>query len=232
MAVDDSYTTLLHFDGADATTTFIDESGKTWSAAGNAQIDTDYYKFGGASGFFTANTDYISTPNHADFDLGTGDWTIDFQVRRNGAPTPEIAGIFSTAIATNVGYQVNLNTAGKISLYSKASGGWDIDLIETNAILDTTMTHIALVRYGNTLTIYKNGVADGTKNVTGYNYNSAAGGAVIGRRYTNTVDYTSSVQKWIDEFRFLKGIARWTADFIPPTSAYAQSSALVPIWFM
>jgi len=41
MAVDDSFTKLLlHCDGTDGSTTFTDESGKTVTAVGNAQIDT------------------------------------------------------------------------------------------------------------------------------------------------------------------------------------------------
>ena len=63
MAVDDSYTkALLHMDGADGSTTFIDESGKTWTRAGNAQIDTSQYKFGGASGLFDGSGDWVDTP--------------------------------------------------------------------------------------------------------------------------------------------------------------------------
>src|SRR5689334_6463249 len=49
--VDDSYTkALLHFNGSDGSTTFTDESGKTWSVNGDAQIDTAQSEFGGASG--------------------------------------------------------------------------------------------------------------------------------------------------------------------------------------
>ena len=72
---------LLHFDGADASTTFTDESGKTFTARGNAQLDTAQQKFGTASGLFDGTGDYIDTPDHADWFLGTGDFTIDFWVR-------------------------------------------------------------------------------------------------------------------------------------------------------
>src|SRR5262245_47256258 len=53
----DTYTkVLLHFNGTDASTTITDDnsggSAHTWTAAGNAQIDTADYKFGAASGLF------------------------------------------------------------------------------------------------------------------------------------------------------------------------------------
>ena len=63
-AVDDGYTvSLLHMNGADASTTFSDESGKTWSST--AQLSTSQYKFGGASG---VEFDYLR--NQPKFILG------------------------------------------------------------------------------------------------------------------------------------------------------------------
>ena len=50
MSVDNGFTkSLLHFDGADTSTTFTDESGKVWTPAADAQIDTAQSKFSGAS---------------------------------------------------------------------------------------------------------------------------------------------------------------------------------------
>jgi hypothetical protein len=81
----DTYTkVLLHFDGSDASTTITDSnsggSAHTWTAAGNAQIDTAQYKFGGASGLFDGTGDWVTTPDHADFTLGSSDFTIDLLV--------------------------------------------------------------------------------------------------------------------------------------------------------
>ena len=76
---------LLHCDGTDGATTFTDSSdtSHTVTANGNAQIDTDQSKFGGASGLFDGTGDYLSIPDSADWDFGTGDWTIDFLIRFN-----------------------------------------------------------------------------------------------------------------------------------------------------
>jgi hypothetical protein len=73
MPVDDIYTkSLLHFDGDNASTTFLDESGKTWTRYGDAQISTAQNKFGPSSGLFDGTGDYITTPQNADFDFGDG----------------------------------------------------------------------------------------------------------------------------------------------------------------
>jgi hypothetical protein len=83
-SVDDSYTvSLLHMNGTDGSLAFTDESSKIWSPAGNVQIDTAQSKFDGASGFFDGNGDYIETADSEDFNIGAGDFTVDFWFRKN-----------------------------------------------------------------------------------------------------------------------------------------------------
>jgi hypothetical protein len=221
MTVDDSYSkVLLHMDGSDTSTTFTDESGKTWTAAGNAQIDTAQKVFGTASGLFDGTGDYISTPNSADFDFGTGDWTIDFRVRRNGNQA-SYNGIISGNTSSVTGWEVAFGDGAnnKICLNSKASGSWVAnELLSTTALSNTTWYHVAIVRNGNTAALYINGTSEATKNVTGYTYNSSGSGLVSGRLRTNTDGYY--LTGWIDELRISKGIARWTGNFTPPTAAY------------
>src|SRR5262245_3861014 len=81
----DSYTvSLLHMDGADATTSFPDDGqshAHTWTANGNVQVDTAQSKFGGASALFDGAGDFLTTTDDTDFQFGTGDWTVDFWVR-------------------------------------------------------------------------------------------------------------------------------------------------------
>ena len=86
MSVDDSYTkALLHFDGADASTTITDESGKTWTPAGTAQIDTAQYKFGTASLLLDGNSDlvYLADSSNWDVTADATDYTIDFWIKFN-----------------------------------------------------------------------------------------------------------------------------------------------------
>ncbi len=83
--VDPNVDLLLHFTGADASTTFTDSSPspKTFTAVGNAQIDTAQKKFGSASAQFDGSGDCIHTPDTAHLELGSGDWTLDFWVKFN-----------------------------------------------------------------------------------------------------------------------------------------------------
>jgi len=215
----DSYTKLmLHMNGADGSTVFTDEIGHSFTAYGNAQIDTAQSKFGGASGLFDGTGDYIITANHADWDFGTGDWTIDFWVRRDGAQT-NFNGLVCAALSSLSGWVICIYTDGnKPRLVSNASGGWALDIDSNTALADLTWTHLAVVRYGNTVTMYLNGTSVGSRDCTGYTYNSAGTGLTAGRTYTDAD--TSYFKGWLDEVRISKGIARWTANFTPPTGEY------------
>jgi hypothetical protein len=215
-AVDDSYTVvLLHANGTNNSQSFYDEAGKTWTANGDVKIDTSTSIFGGASAYFDGTGDYLSTPNHSDFDLGTGDWTIDFWIVKAYAAGTH--GIISTEDNTNAGWGIGI-TSNTIFLEGSASGAYDTDIQYSLMGPPGFWTHIALVRYGTALTVYINGAAVVTEDVTGYNYNSSGTGAVIGRLYTNgNGEYLTS---HMDEIRISKGVARWTGDFTSPQNQY------------
>ena len=225
MALDDSYTKiLLHMDGADASTTFTDESGKTFTRYGNAQIDTAQSVFGGASGLFDGTGDYISTPAHADLQFGTGDFTIDLRIKFNGTwgSTPGTL-LFSS------------ETTGNISLSIDST---NIALGRTNVAVDAsfahgmslnTWYHIAVARSGNSVRSFVNGTQVGsTYDATGKSYGIVTGTGVIAGH--SAAYYLNG---WIDEHRVSKGIARWTANFTPPTRAYGTPAFTSEImWFM
>ena len=67
---------LLHMDGANSSTNFIDATGKTVTDHG-VLISNSVYKFGNGSGYFEGGN-YLYIPANSAFDFGTGDFTIDF----------------------------------------------------------------------------------------------------------------------------------------------------------
>jgi hypothetical protein len=217
MAGEDSYTSLLlHCNGADASTTFTDEAGKSMTANGDAQLDTANKKFGSASGLFDGTGDYVSAANSADFDFSTGDWTVDYWVRRNGANAT--AGVYGSTTDGGDGLSIGFATdsSGKIRVI------WDNTekIVSGTAITNLTWTHVAVVRSGNTVTVYRGGTADGTDDCTGDTIASSGAGIVIGRLATNADDYYFTGH--VDEIRVSKGIARWTSNFTPPAVEYGS----------
>lgn len=214
----DIYTkAMLHMNGSDGSVTFGDEISKVWTANGNAQIDTAQFKFGAASGLFDGAGDYVDTPDHVDFDVGSGDFTIDFWVKRNSTGAAYVCGQADSAFnvsseSVKIWFGASNTVNGSITQGSTA-----YNVTSTATITDTNWHHIAIVRSGNSLKIYIDGINDGTRDVTGITANNSSYKFAIGRPGEFNGVYFNG---WIDEFRFSKGIARWTANFTPPTSEY------------
>jgi hypothetical protein len=84
-----------------------------------------------------------------------------------------------------------------------------------------TWYHIAVVRNGNTPLIFLDGVSKSiTEHTTlsGKTLPDYAGNMQIGR--SQYPGYPYDLNAWLDEFRWSKGIARWTSNFTPPSEEY------------
>ncbi len=217
----DSYTKLmLHGDGIDASTTITDSeiTPKTVTANGNAQIDTAQFKFGTASILFDGTGDYLSIPDHVDWDA-TGAYTVDFWVR--------------FAAAANEMYLV-----GQMDHSAAANGGWALlvgGATGTNLVLDiqnvtvmqpapsfstNTWYHVAWTRDtagDNRLFVDGTQIGSTTNNNTA---TSSTEALLIGQQPPTSGG--KNLNGWIEELRISKGIARWTANFTVPNRAYSK----------
>lgn len=72
-------TSVLNFNGADASTTIIDNKGKAWTVEGGAALSTAQSKYGGASLRIGAVADGVV--ESATTDLSTGSYTVEAWVR-------------------------------------------------------------------------------------------------------------------------------------------------------
>ena len=211
--VSDSYTKLLlHCDGTDGSTTFIDSSGlHSPSANGSAQIDTAQSKFGGASGLFGTFSDYVQVADSSDWDLGSEDFTIEGWLRLNSS-TPSTCLCARTNSPSSYFY-----IAWEGGNLRVRDFGGTIDF--SRAVTETTGSwfHLAIVRSGNNFYIFKDGVQQGTTFTSSDSFIDRTDALDIGRMSQNGNYY---IDGWLDDFRWSKGIARWTSNFTPETSAY------------
>lgn len=208
----DSYTKLLlHCNGEDESQSFPDSSpsNHTVTANDNAQVDTDHKKFGTASGLFDGIGDYLSIPDHADFDFGTGDWTIDTWIRFSSVASHNF--IIGSDIS---GFTImQKEPDNELNVYATWAGS---NRFAWTPVIDTWY-HLAVTRSGNTLRAFIDGTQiGGDIDVTGKSYNS--NNIHIG----GSSGLTQYLSGWLDEFRVSKGIARWTANFTPPDREYTQ----------
>lgn len=212
---------LLHFEGADTSTTFTDVSGKVWTPAGNAQIDTAQFKFGSASGLFDGTGDYLTTPEHADFDFGSGDFTIECFVRFNALPAG--SAIIRKSSGANIGWLVLQTATTTLNLYASSNGtSWNICSAKVVGTGLTTGTwyHVAISRTGSTWNAWINGALGTgstfplTSAAALSNYPAAGPVPVaVGSDGAGAV----TLNGWIDDLRVINGYGLYPAAFTPPT---------------
>jgi hypothetical protein len=200
---------VLDESGADTTTTFVDGSASahTVTTNGNFQWDTAQAPSGlSSSGLSDGTGDYLSIAAHANFALGTGDFTIEGWAR----------------------YSDNSGTQHFIDL--RTSGGNNAPLIysdgslirfhaDTSTLISTTIPstgswfHFAFTRASNVGRAFINGTQVGgdqsltdtmgdTTETCFINASESLGGGIKG---------------WLASIRVDKGTALYTANFTPPS---------------
>lgn len=215
----DQYTVLcLH--GDISTNPDSSNSNHAQTAHGSVSISTSQSKFGGASLKFTASTaDYYSSATSSDFDFGTGDFTIDWWAYEVSTAQP-ITHIAREKTATYPPFILSYN--GTIWMSSNGTS-WDIAASKTfGSPVFNAWSHLAISRQGSTFYTFRDGVQQDTWTSTlslPTNSNPLSIGAC-----QNGASYMNG---YIDELRVSKGIARWTANFTPPTSAYSVAPPTV-----
>ncbi|MEI6144012.1 MAG: LamG-like jellyroll fold domain-containing protein [Candidatus Berkelbacteria bacterium] len=178
----DSYTKLLlHQDGTNGSTAFTDSepTPKTVSANGSAQISTAQSKFGGASGLYNGSSDYLSAPDSADWSLGTGDFTIDTQAYfsttsspHNSIPIASYGYMAVPSVGNQLHWLIYLSNANTLTFY-RISGTSETYKSVSWSPSPTTWYHIAIVRSGNNLKFFIDGIQQGTdQDVTGVSYDN------------------------------------------------------------
>lgn len=223
---------LLHCNGADGSTTFTDSSINTHTvnAIGNAQIDTDQYKFGSSSVLFDGSNDYLAVSDSDDWFFDTSDFTIDFFTRFNSFNDNQRYVFCGQLNNNNIWWRFMRESSNKLMFqaYSAYSGlyfgytsvnDWKPNLNQ--------WYHIAIVRNGSAIKIFINGQSISlTVNQAINSFPNFSGTLNIGAWVADGTFpgvYNYGIDGWIDEFRIVKGEAYWWSNFTPPTTEYVLS---------
>ena len=222
----DTYTKLLlHCDGSQGAANFFDSSyiGRAVTNYGTARFETGQKKFGTSSAAFTNGQGYLDFADSPDFSPGTGAFTIDFWLfQRSYSST----ALFDMRLSDVGGLNDLLLSGGwgaenRLILYGQNLAPWPSG--QLNAIPPTNeWVHIAVVGDGGPdgsrhINVYMNGaISNGVSVTSDYDLNRDR--LLINANESYNPGY--ALDGYIDEFRFSKGVQRWTNDFTPPTQAY------------
>jgi len=152
---------------------------------------------------------YLYIPANGGLQFGTGNFTIELWVFNNSFSTNPVF------YATN-GFGVNIqaNTSG-VPIYYLSSAGASYDIASGvsfgSTLSVTTWYHLALVRNGNTITPYVNGISGSPVTTSSAIFYPAGAITEIGYGSTYTNGYISNV-------RVTKGVAVYTGNFTAPSS--------------
>lgn len=196
-SADPSILVLLHFDGANNSTVFVDERGHTVTAYDGAKISTTKSAFGGASGYFDGVDDRIVIQDNGialpgDFYIGffSGNLTINGETNRNALSFFEN----STDASAN-GLQIRVvNGTYTVNLYDDAGTNTEIvGSVGVSVPISRDFEWVSVYRSGSTVYLYTNGSLAGSATFTA---------TLIPKNITVGAPYTPVVRDWngyIDE---------------------------------
>jgi len=211
---------LLPFDGSNGATSTTDSSNANNSVTfvGTAQLSTAQSKFGGSSLLLDGDSDYVYVAND-DLDLGGVSFTMEFWVYLLGG-VGSLITFYSDYAGSSSGMAIEKLADNTIKVNMTGDGA---DITGTTTLSTGQWYHIALSGNDGSYKLFLNGTQEGST-FTGSSTNGTTN-KYIGTFYWSGLG--GAVRLWngyIEDFRITKGLARYTSNFTPPTSAHLTSA--------
>jgi hypothetical protein len=205
---------------AQTNNTFLDSSTNNFTITRNGTPTqgsvTPYWPDGQWSSYFSGSSQYLTAPSPSG-SLGTGDFTVQCWIYCTGNPFTysTILSNYSVSGATAFAIFSSFNNS-KITLYV---GNSTAVVGSTNIVLNT-WTHVAAVRSGGVVTLYINGVSQGTVSYSG----SASGDGIARLGCAGDNPTGTNFQGYISNASWVIGTAIYTGNFTPPTTPLSVST--------
>lgn len=204
---------LLHMDGADNGTVFIDSSKYNRAITrSNVFTQTSYKVLGIAAGKFNGTPWYLSIPASSDWNFGLNA-TIDFRIYPYNLVHNRCAFAWSYGATDCISLW---NNNGKFLVDCYNSSGTRFYIPGTTTMSTSAWYHIAIVLDGSYVRLFVNGVQEAYASISG-TFNLSAKNLYIGCASPNNYHGGG----YIDEFRVLNKPA-WTSNFTPLTRPYTR----------
>lgn len=203
--------------------TFIDSSSNshTITASGDAtQTTFSPYRHGGYSIYHDGTGgDYIKTDTSADFAFGSNDFTVEcwYYPVSKAQNYPRILHFGE--------YWSNSRSWGLLDRHNSTNTKFTVQSFALGTILESTTTvsnnqwyHLAVVRSGGTITLYVNGAAEGTYNISTNNYPDASSTSYLSLLNVSDGSNLNEAQAngHLTDVRVIQGTAVYASAFTPP----------------
>lgn len=217
-------------DGVDGATTVTDRSidAATWTFNGNAQIDTAQSYLGSSSILFDGTGDWIDTPDTANWNLSTGDFTIEFDIRFNSIPgsIKYIAGqIDSSLTLSTASFAFTKTAANKIMAECYSGGAAVGNCTGATTIVANTWYRVIYQRRETGFSLILDTVQDASATSSATITNSASKVA-----FGRAGEYASDTfDGWLANIRGTRA-ARYVAPIIRPRLLHPRSEGDLYPW--
>jgi len=176
---------------------------------GDAQLSTNFPKFGTAALYLDGTNDSISAETSGGFGFGTGDFTVEFFIRpdeitgkktlfdlRDGSDSDTAINVVS--LGASIGLQVGTTTA----------------ILGNTGLSTGTYYHVAVARTDSNTKLFIDGTQEGSTYSDSNDYGSTKP-MVLGAEYDGA---TGAYKGYIDEYRVEKGVGKYRANFTAPVA--------------
>jgi len=205
----------LHIKGTDAS--IVDKSQTSnIKLVGNTTGSTTQVKFTDTkSMYFDTSGDYIITPQQ---ELGTEDFTIEgWHYLLSRANTKNgIFGNYTSYTGGSLGMFAG-HASGTATSYQVSYNGaaFPNSVIQGGTIVYNQWVHFAVVRNSGTMSLYIDGTSVGSISATA-SLNGVGSDFVVG---SSADQLGIGIYGYLQDFRITNGLARYTANFTPPTES-------------
>lgn len=198
---------LAQFDEANGATTFTDKTGRhTLTGSNGAATSTSNPPpWAATSLLFDGVNDIVSIADSADWNFGSGDFTVEYMAKNPGGDANSDAMLAQFG-STDKGWAFFENMTGPTLEFDYSTDG------TTNITISGTMSggtwnHRMVSRVGNTLYLGSNGAVIATKDVTGVTFRDSARPLVVGGNNNGT---TALYEGNLASVRITKGVGRYS----------------------
>jgi hypothetical protein len=199
---------LLHFDGANNSTNFKDEYGRTFVRNGSPYISTTQSKFGGSSAFFNYENLLFETNDQI---VLAGDYTVECYIYRTGAnPSGYMMPLISNRIGTARQIPMALGPdPNTVAMWLNTTG----IVVVSVPLYYNAWQHFASTREGEIHRLF----VDGKKVLERI---APVESVTMDAIFTWTGITSYSLCGYADEFRVDSNVAYYKADFTPPAAPF------------
>ena len=184
---------------------------------GNVKSSTDQYKYLTSSMYFDGTGDYVTIGNNPGLHIGSGNFTIEMWLRAAAVNVGQPVMIRRSS-TTARGFVINITSTSANNVGFLAgdtnNAAWEVSMSSTSNLSNDTWHHVAIVRSGNNFYLYLDGTQEGTAS-SSVTIADDTSNLIIGSNEAGSSFFTG----YISDLRITKGLARYTANFTPPTAA-------------